>query len=260
MHTVKIPNCYSHYFCVTVLVVKEVLHLPICKELAAYQSRYQAQRMSSAEKNQEHWYLSPFHCSLTLWYPPSSQLKSIWSLKQKCIVHTECTRLFYPTVLSYPPWHIVTKSQNSLLRSHKGLRSPPKIKICITNFIWPFLNSFPYQSHFLKSYTRSVFYYLYIFSKHYWIFGKFFFTITQIRVGFFLLQINSFHSYKLLLFLHLQQTCYASIEECGSQRPKRHTLTVTRCTSLSSKSSSRAFQETKINRRLQSEGFFSFIN
>lgn len=40
MHTVRIPNCYSHYFCVTVLVVEEVLHLPICKELAAYERRY----------------------------------------------------------------------------------------------------------------------------------------------------------------------------------------------------------------------------
>lgn len=71
----RIPNCSSHYFCVTVLVVKEVVHLPICNELAAYQSRYHSSEDVFHRGKSEHWHLSHYHSSLTLWYPPQLSTK-----------------------------------------------------------------------------------------------------------------------------------------------------------------------------------------
>lgn len=158
----RIPNCSSHYFCVTVLVVKEVVHLPIRNELAAYQSRYHSSEDVFHRGKSEHWHLSHYHSSLTLWYPP--QLSTKICMKPQAKVYP--TYRMHQAPLPYydfiPNLAYCHHSQNSLFKGYKGFKSPPKIKTCITNFIWHFFFFQQFSiSKLLKSYTRSIFYYLY---------------------------------------------------------------------------------------------------
>lgn len=95
--------------------------------------------MSFTEENQNtdifHIITPPSHCDIL----PSSQLKFVWSLKQKCILTYRMHQAPLPYYDFIPNLAYCHHSQNSLFKGYKGLKSPLKIKTCTTNFIWHFI-------------------------------------------------------------------------------------------------------------------------
>lgn len=97
------------------------MHLPICKELVVCQSRHHSSE--SVFHNEKSGIWVSFTLSLlphTMIPSPAPQLTLIWSLKQKCILHTEYLRVLYPT------WHIVT-TDRSLFKGYSQF--PPKQRL-----------------------------------------------------------------------------------------------------------------------------------